>query len=67
MAEYIMRESGYPGRLETEIVGELTRCKDCKWWHDAPTSDGYNSCEKDALIRHEDFFCAAAERKEGEA
>lgn len=50
---------------ESEWV-EIVRCKDCKHWHDAPTSDGYNSCEKDALIRHEDFFCAAAERKEGE-
>ena len=41
-------------------VGELIRCKDCKYWHNAPTSDGYNSCEKDALIRHESFFCADA-------
>lgn len=66
MSEYIIRESGYPGTLSHEVVGELIRCKDCKHWHDAPTSDGYNSCEKDALIRHKDFFCAAAERKEGE-
>ena len=39
---------------------EIIRCKDCKHWHNAPASDGYNSCEKDALIRHESFFCADA-------
>lgn len=39
--------------------GRLIRCKDCKHWHNSPTSDGYNSCEKDALIRHESFFCAS--------
>lgn len=38
---------------------ELITCKDCKHWNNAPTSDGYNSCEKDALIRHESFFCAS--------
>ena len=43
---------------------EIIRCKDCKYWHNAPVSDGYDSCEKDALIRHEDFFCAEAKRRE---
>lgn len=40
---------------------EIIRCKDCKHWHNAPASDGLNSCEKDALIRHKYFFCADAE------
>lgn len=40
---------------------EIIRCKDCKHWYNAPASDGYNSCEKDALIRHESFFCGHAE------
>lgn len=48
------------------IESELIRCKDCKYWYDAPASDGYNSCEKDALIRHKDFYCAEAERKEAD-
>ena len=43
---------------------EIIRCKDCKYWHNAPVSDGYDSCEKDALLRHDDFFCAEAERRE---
>ena len=30
MNEYIVRETGYPGTLKQEIVGELVRCKDCK-------------------------------------
>ena len=45
---------------------ELIRCKDCRYWYDAPASDGYNSCEMDALIRHKDFYCADAERKEAD-
>ena len=28
--EYIVRETGFPGMLKKEIVGELVRCKDCK-------------------------------------
>lgn len=68
MAEYIFRINGALYNEETgeavmkpELVGELIRCKDCKHWYNAPASDGYNSCEKDALIRHESFFCGAAE------
>lgn len=45
---------------------EVVRCRDCKYWHDAPAADGFNSCEMDALIRHEGFFCANGERKDGE-
>lgn len=64
MAEYIMRESGYPGRLETEIVGELTRCKDCKLFGDEKCLmyfDGYDWAEPDG-------YCHLAERREeGEA
>ena len=39
-------------------------CRDCKYWFNAPAADGFNSCERDALIRHEDFFCAAGEKRE---
>lgn len=68
MSEYIMRESGYPGRLETEIVGELIRCRDCK--HRYVDGDGvrYNVCELNHnKVQSDDWFCADAERKEGEA
>lgn len=57
MNEYIIRETGYPGTLKTEIVGELVRCKDCKvkdeercpWWHGVP---------------EDEFYCAWGERKD---
>lgn len=29
--EYIVREIGFPGVLKQEIVGEIVRCKDCKY------------------------------------
>ena len=29
MSEYIVRETGYPGAVMQEVVGELVRCKDC--------------------------------------
>ena len=37
-------------------VGKLSRCKNCKHWNNIPTSDGYNSCVIDALIRHESLL-----------
>lgn len=56
MREYIVRESGYPGAITQEIVGELVRCKDCRYFaivnqpydqtwcgvmHDSVKPDGY--------------------------
>ena len=32
MSEYIIKETGYPGVIEQEIVQELVRCRDCKWY-----------------------------------
>ena len=32
MSEYIIKETGYPGAIEQEIVQELVRCRDCKWY-----------------------------------
>ena len=32
MSEYIIRETGYPGTIKQETVGELVRCKDCRYW-----------------------------------
>lgn len=32
MNEYIVRETGYPGTVKQEVVGELVRCKDCAHW-----------------------------------
>lgn len=43
---------------------KVVRCGECRHWHNAPTADGFNSCEMDALIRHENFFCANGEKKD---
>lgn len=32
MSEYIVKESGYPGAIKQEIVGELVRCRECKYY-----------------------------------
>lgn len=32
MSEYIIKETGYPGAVKQEIVQELVRCRDCKWY-----------------------------------
>lgn len=45
-------------------VRPVVFCRDCKYWFNAPAADGFNLCERDALIRHEDFFCAAGEKRE---
>lgn len=45
-------------------VRPVVLCRDCKFWFNAPAADGFNSCELDALIRHENFFCAAGEKRE---
>ena len=50
-------------KIPSEDVRPIVRCRDCKHWVNAPVADGFNSCELDALIRHEDFFCAAGEGK----
>ena len=61
MSEYIVRETGYPGTIKQEIVGELVRCKDCRIW-DAEKY-GYGWCKYNARTTHENWFCADGERK----
>lgn len=29
MSEYIVRETGFPGAVKQEVVGEVVRCKEC--------------------------------------
>lgn len=62
MAEYIVRETGYPGILNQEIVGELIRCRECKY-KDAETS----FCEGRGWpmqLVPDDGFCDKGERRE---
>lgn len=57
MAEYIVRETGYPGTLKQEIVGELVRCKDCK-------HNQGSCCDYSAVYIRPNGYCQWAERKE---
>lgn len=59
MAEYIVRETGYPGAIKEEVVGELIRCKDCKWH-----KGQYHCANTDTYGFDADDFCSAAERRE---
>lgn len=65
MSEYIVYESGYPGQLTHTYVGELVRCKECKYsehWY------GYRRrCflwSEDGVSVFDDGFCNYAERRE---
>lgn len=74
MAEYIVRETGYPGMLTQEIVGELVRCKDCKHWEEIDDSILLNylikGCPVEYMCFHldvgtsYDFYCADGERED---
>lgn len=63
MTEYIVRESGYPGTIKQEIVGELVRCKDCVYNQYYFTNDMVK-CGCGNGTHHEGFFCADGERRE---
>ena len=62
MAECIVKETGYPGTLSQEVVGELIRCKDCRHWREHGLCGIWEH-----YISNGDFYCGCAERKEGEA
>lgn len=62
MAEYIVSETAYPLATRQEIVGELIRCKDCKYWERKSICDGY--CDSMSIYGcDEDFYCGYAERR----
>ena len=65
MSEYIVRETGYPGAIQQEIVGELVRCKDCKWGKE---KCGNIECDVDRNVPPEyhgyEWFCPNGKRRE---
>jgi len=77
MREVIMRLTPKPfeDAEHAEIVQELVRCKDCKWYEIAQlkkdgTDDRRYSPSYCTLFRHNfkpDWFCADGERREDEA
>ena len=63
MSEYIVRETGYPGAIKQEIVGELVRCKDCRWREQEEPGMVYCPNVMGNWVEDE-WFCADAERRE---
>ena len=47
--------------LVADVV-EIVRCGECKHWFDNGTD--LCSCDRDALLRRRDFFCADGEQRE---
>lgn len=64
MAEYIVRETTYDDATKQEVVRELVRCKDCKWYSPmSPMTEGFLYCDKNGLVFYLDDFCSRAERR----
>ena len=71
MSEYIVKETGYPGAIKQETVGEIVRCKDCRWYEIYQLKkDGTEDrrCKPKYCALHSrkfpgDYFCADGERR----
>ena len=61
--EYIIRETTYPDATKQEAIGELVRCKDCKFYHRMTAETGI--CKLACRHLGNDGFCSEGERKEG--
>ena len=61
--EFIVRETGYPGAVKQEIVGELVRCKDCRWKEQEEPGMVYCPATVGGWV-DEDWFCKGGERSE---
>ena len=64
MIEYIVRESGYPGTIKKEIVGEIVRCKDCKFHTYEEIGMVYCPGNIVGGWVENDFFCKDGERRD---
>lgn len=64
MSEYIVREIGFPGVIQKEIVQELVRCGECKYRdpEDRKCDCGHGILWQ--LPRDDNWFCADGERRE---
>lgn len=49
-----------PEKVNSEIKGELVRCKYCRWY-----DEQISMCNNCGLPREQTFFCADGKRKEG--
>ena len=65
MSEYIVRETGYPGTIKQEIVQELVRCRDCRYFAivNQPYDQTWCWVMQDSV--KPDGYCYWGERREG--
>ena len=65
MSEYIVRETDCGLATKQEIVGELVRCKDCKYYY-TYGEDGYETCDNSEGYDHvtAEGFCYWGKRKD---
>lgn len=44
---------------------EIVWCKDCRWWHESKTNNGFGDCGQanGITLKSSDWFCADGERK----
>lgn len=65
MSEYIVNETGYPGTLTQTIVGELVRCRDCKWFHEHEMENPF--CGQGVFLNYprRDDYCSYGVRRNG--
>lgn len=68
ITEYIVRETNYQDATKQEVIGELVRCKDCKYIGPLSPTDDYNTCKhKRAMVyAPADGFCCWGERRTDE-
>ena len=59
--EYIVKETDYLLATRQEVIGELIRCKDCKYFKDS------DECFFSTAVTSDDGFCHWAERRTDEA
>ena len=62
MNEYIVRETAYPLAVKQEVVGELVRCKDCRYFHHGTTCIRFGI----RMSRAHDDFCSYGKGKADE-
>ena len=70
MSEFIVNETGYPGAIKQEIVGELVRCRECLKCDPRPilsVVDGEKRylCSKWCNFVTFDDYCSYGARKDG--
>lgn len=67
--EYIVRETSYQLATKQEVIGELVRCKDCKWWVPARCAGEpkVGRCRGKCASERSDDYCSHGERKTAES